>query len=180
MILTDDLINRGFSLHDVNENDLERYINIRRACYKKYVDKYNDGWIEDIQVIIGTDNFHKMQKCTCFQKVLLNNRIVGFFTFNEQADRFGSISIQLIKSARYKGIEAFYLRHITSLSREADKPIFLNLYKSDPVQNLYKQFGFIIYDQSRTHHLMSFNQNGAIEINNTNHIRNYMNRMCNN
>lgn len=171
MVLTDDLIRKGFDLQDVDENDLEKYINIKRSCCKKYVDEYNGGWIEDIQIIINTDNFHKMQKCTCFQKVLLNHGTAGFFTFDEQADKFGSVSLQLMESARYKGIEVFYLSHITSLSKAADKPVFLNLYKSDPVQDICKQFGFKIHDQSRTHYIMSFNQNNTNGINN---FRNYM------
>ncbi len=180
MILSDGLINNGFSLQDVNENDLESYINIRRDCLKKYVDDYNGGWMEEIQVIIGTDNFHKMQTYTCFQKVLQNHRIVGFFTFAEQADRFGSIALQLMKSVRHMGLEAFYISCITSLSREADKPVFLHLYKSDPIQGLYKQFGFIIYDQSRTHYLMSFNQNAAVGINTADGFKNHGNHICGN
>ncbi len=36
MVLTDDLINNGFSLQDAGKDDLERYIDIKRACCKKY------------------------------------------------------------------------------------------------------------------------------------------------
>ncbi|GLC80896.1 hypothetical protein [Lacrimispora brassicae] len=180
MVLTGDLINKGFSLQAVNTNDLEEYINIKRTCLKKYIDEYNGSWIEDIQIIINTDNFHKMQTCTCFQKIRLYDTVVGFFTFNEQADRISEISLHLTGLAKYKGIESFYLSHITSLSKEKDKPIFLIVYKSDSVQELYKEFGFKVYDQSRSHYLMSFNQNDTNGINNTNSIRNYMNRICNN
>ena len=159
--MTDDLIHKGFSLQEVSTNDLNAYIDIKRTCCKKYVDEYNGGWLEDIQMIIITDNFHKMKKCTCFQKILLYDTIVGFFTFNEQSDRIGEISLQLTQAAQGKGIESFYLSQITSLSKAADKPVFLHLYKSDPVHERYKEFGFKIYDQSRTHYLISYNQNAA-------------------
>lgn len=178
MVLTDDLINNGFSLQDAGKDDLERYIDIKRACCKKYVDEYNGGWIEDIQVIINTDSFYRMQKYTCFQKILLHDKVVGFFAYNEHADRISEISLQLIEDVRNKGIESFYLSHITSLSKDTDKPIFFNTYKSDPIQEIYKKFGFKIYDQSRTHFLMSFNQNDVNGINNTNNTRSYLNRIC--
>ncbi len=119
-----------------------------------------------------------MQKYTCFQKILLHDKVVGFFAYNEHADRISEISLQLIEDVRNKGIESFYLSHITSLSKDTDKPIFFNTYKSDPIQEIYKKFGFKIYDQSRTHFLMSFNQNDVNGINNTNNTRSYLNRIC--
>ncbi len=118
-----------------------------------------------------------MLKYSCFQKILLYGTTVGFFAYNEQPDKIGEISLLLTESARQKGIEAFYLGQITALSIQVNKPIFLYVYKTDPVQDLYKQFGFKIYDQSRTHYLMSFNQDHTNDINNAIGIRNYMNRI---
>lgn len=180
MVLTHDLINKGFSLQQVNTNDLEQYINIKRACTKKYVDEYNGGWIEDIQIIINTERFHKMKNMTCFQKILLRDTTVGFFTFQEQLDKIGEISLQLIQSAKHKGMEAFYLKHITSLSLETGKPIFLYMYKSDPANDLFKEFGFKIYDQSRTHYFLSFLPKDTDEENHTYNPRSYMNRLFKN
>ncbi len=76
-----------------------------------------------------------------------------------------------------KGIEAFYLKHITTLSKQVNKPIFLYVYKSDPVQEVYKQFGFKIYDQSRAQYIMSFNQGDTNDINKSYDTRSYMNRL---
>ncbi|WP_313185592.1 hypothetical protein [Lacrimispora sp.] len=183
MVLSEELIGRGFSLQDTVENDLEKYIDINRACRKKYMDEYNGGWIDDIQVILNTDSFHKMLKYSCFKKILQFNTIVGFFSFNELTDKICEISLFLTGPARLKGIEAFYLKHITTLSKQVSKPIFLNVYKSDPVHELYKQFGFKIYDQSRAQYIMSFNQedtNDTNDLNNTNNsydARSYMNRL---
>ena len=177
MVLSEDLIAKGFSLQDADENDLKKYIDIKRTCHKKYVDEYNGGWIEDIQIIINTDSFHRMLKYSCFQKILLYNTTVGFLAFNELPDKISEISLQLTESARQKGIESFYLRHITILSKQVNKPIFLNVYKSDPVQELYKQFGFKIYDQSRAQYLMSFNQHNSNDISNSYDSKSYINRI---
>jgi hypothetical protein len=78
MRLTAELINQGFSLQDVNIGDFGSYIDVKRACYKKYVDEYYGGWIENTQIKMNTDAFNDMMEETCFQKLLLKNIPVGF------------------------------------------------------------------------------------------------------
>lgn len=166
MVLTDELIHRGFSLKDVTDEDMGDYISIKRDCYKKYVDQYNGGWIDDIQTVINTDSFKRLLNSAFFQKVLLDGSTVGFFSYEEQLKKIDGISIQVAEPARNKGIGSFYLNYITSLSRQKEKPVFLITYKSNPVQGLLNRFGFKIYDESRTHYLMSFNQDDKIRLTN--------------
>lgn len=157
MVLTDELIRQGFLLQNVNINDLDRYIDVKRTCYRKYVDEYYGGWIENIQIKMNTDVFLDMINNTCFQKILLNDLTVGFLSYDEEVDRIEKISIQMIGIAQHKGIGSLYLQHITMLSKETKKPIFLKVFKSNPAQNLYKQFGFETYVETSTHYLMKFN-----------------------
>lgn len=166
MVLTDELIRQGFSLQNVTDEDLNDYISIKRACFQKYVDQYNGGWLDDIQTAINTDSFKRLLSSACFQKILLNNTTAGFFSYEEQDGKIDRISIQMEEGARNKGMGSFYLDHITSLSRQTEKPAFLITYKSNPVQSLLKRFGFKVYDESRTHYLMNFNRDGEVKINN--------------
>ncbi|MBU3113672.1 GNAT family N-acetyltransferase [Clostridium lacusfryxellense] len=157
MRLTTELINQGFSLQEVGIDDLGNYIDVKRVCYKKYVDEYYGGWIENIQIRINTDAFNDMMKEICFQKLLLNNVPVGFFAYNELDDKIESISIQILEVSQNKGVGSFYLQYITSLSQKVNKPIFLKVFKSNPAQNLYKRFGFDNYSETETHYLMRYN-----------------------
>lgn len=166
MVLTDELIHRKFSLQDVTDEDLNDYISMKRACFKKYVDQYNGGWMDDIQTVINTDSFKRLLNSACFQKILLDNATAGFFSYGEQAGKIDGISIQIAEPARNKGMGSFFLDHVTSLSRQTDKPAFLITYKSNPVQSLLNRFGFKIYDESRTHYLMSYNQGDKIQLTN--------------
>lgn len=159
MILTDGLMNLGFLLQDVTIDDLDRYIEVKRACYKTYVKEYYGGWDENIQIKMNTDVFNNMLKETCFLKILFNNLVVGFFAYNELEDRIDGISIQLIEEAQRKGVGSFYLHNITSLSKKINKPIFLKVFRSNPAQNLYKRFGFEVYSETDSHYLMKYNQN---------------------
>lgn len=166
MELTDDLVNKGFSLQDVTIDDLDRYIDIKRKCYKKYVDVFNGGWIDDIQVVIHKDSFKRMFQYTCFQKILLNDLTVGFFAWDEKDGKIDGISIQMAEPARNKGMGSFYLEALTSRSNQTGKPVYLKDFKSNPAISLLKRFGFQIYDESRTHYFMSFNRDPAEDFNN--------------
>ncbi|MDK2952604.1 MAG: hypothetical protein PWQ77_2269 [Kosmotogales bacterium] len=156
MILSEELKNKGFSLSTVSKNDFEDYLNVKRSCYKKYVDEYYGGWVEDFQIKMNGDSFRKTLKISCFQKILLDGSIVGFWGYDEMEDKINSTSIQLIEKAQNKGVGSFFLKELVSLSDRTNKPIFLRVFKSNPAQNLYKRFGFIIYDEIPSHFLMRY------------------------
>ena len=157
MRLTDELINQGFLLQEVIIDDLNKYVDVKRCCYNKYVDEYYGGWIDNLQINMNTDAFKNMLKETCFQKILFNNVTVGFFSYNELEDKIEGISIQMTELAQNKGMGSFYLQFITSLSQKTNKPIFLKVFKSNPARNLYKRFGFDKYSETETHYLMRYN-----------------------
>ena len=156
MMLTKDLLNMGFTLSDVKDSDFLEYMNVKRICYKNYVDQYYGGWIEDVQIELNAKTFGEMNGHSCFQKILLNEETVGFLAYNELPDKIGGISIQMIDYARNFGIGSFYLDHILTLAKQRKKPVFLKVFKSNPAQNLYKRYGFIIYDETVSHFLMKF------------------------
>lgn len=157
MHILDCYSSKGFSLQDVSIDDFGIYIDVKRVCYKKYVDDYYGGWIENIQMKMNADAFHNMMKETCFQKLLLNNVTVEFFAYNELDDKIESISIQMLEVSQRKGVGSFYLQYITSLSNKTNKPIYLKVFKSNPTQNLYKRFGFLEYSETESHYLMRYN-----------------------
>lgn len=157
MILTAELISQGFSLQKVTMDDLNGYIDVKRTCYRKYVDEYYGGWDENIQIKMNTEAFYDMMNNTFFQKIMLNDLTVGFLAYDVEIDRIDKISIQMIGEAQNKGIGSLYLQHITMLSKETKKPIFLKVFQSNPAQNLYKRFRFEIYSETSTHYLMRYN-----------------------
>lgn len=156
MDLPFELINKGFSLCDVKPSDFIIYYTISRKCYEKYVNEYFGAWVEETQIKMNQESFNNEMKETCFKKVLRNDSIVGFLAFDVQDDKIDGIMIQMLESAQNKGLGSFYLNHITSLANHQNKPAFLRVFMSNPAQNLYKRFGFTVYDKTVSHYLMKY------------------------
>jgi len=157
MKLSEDLIGEGYTIEPVAEEDLEQYIKIRKEFLKPFVDQYYGGWVDEIQIIIAEDLFHRSRKDACFWNVRLNGSITGFLTYKEQPDQITDVSVTLSESGRVKELLNNFLDFITQLSDGTKKPVLLMVYQSAPFTKLYEEHGFTIYGTSRTHYLMSYN-----------------------
>ncbi|MBE5981080.1 MAG: hypothetical protein E7249_18455 [Paenibacillaceae bacterium] len=157
MILSEDLIGDGYTIEPVAEEDLEQYVKIRKEFLKPFVDQYYGGWVEEIQMIIADDLFHRSRKDACFWSVRLNGIITGFLTYKEQPDQITDVSVTLSESGHEKELLDNFLDFITQLSDGTKKPVLLMVYQSAPFAELYEKHGFIIYGTSRSHYLMSYN-----------------------
>ena len=156
MDTSQELKDKGFSFSEVSELDLSDYLTVKKICYKKYVDEYYGGWIDDVQVEMNTNAFKRLSGKSTFLKILLNDEVVGFFSFDVLDYKIDGITIQMIDKAQNMGVGSFYLNHITSLSDKNMKPIFLKVFKSNPAKNLYERFGFTVYDETSSHYFMRY------------------------
>ena len=157
MVLSQKLIDKGFSISNVDDSDFDVYFAISRACYEKYVDEYFGGWLDDFQLKMNSDAFNKEMKQSTFKKIFFNGELIGFFAFDELDDKIGGVMIQMMENAQGKGVGTFYLKHLTSIANSKNKPIFLQVFKSNPAKNLYQRYGFTTYDESISHCLMRYN-----------------------
>jgi len=155
MTLSSDLAQNGFSLADVDANDLQKYIQITKISLKKYVDEMRDFFGEwNDEVVVA--EFNDKMKRSCFQKMLLHDETVGFLSYDIQEEKIDGISINLIEAARNNGIGSAYLAHIIKLSTEQSKPMFLYVMKTNPARNLYERFGFKICEETEALYLMMY------------------------
>nr|WP_314462928.1 hypothetical protein [uncultured Clostridium sp.] len=157
MILTDDLISEGYTIEPVEEGDSDQFMKIRKDFLKPFVDQYNGGWVEEIQMIIAGDLFHRTRKDASFWKILRLGETTGFLAYKEQPDQITDVSFTMSESGQEKALLGEFLHFITRLSDQAKKPVLLTVYQSAPFADLYLEHGFTIYGTSRTHYLMSYN-----------------------
>lgn len=165
MVLPDDLIRQGLLLQDVEIDDLNTYIKLKKACCKRYVDQYYGGWDNRIQTIISKDSFHRLLEVPHFWKILQNENTIGFFSYKEQEDQISEVALHVSPSFRGKGLKEFLLSHIVSRSQETHKPVYITVFQSDPWKSLLVDAGFQVYDKSRSHFLMSYNKQHGMGMN---------------
>ena len=156
MKLAQALLDQGFAITDAAKADFDAYYTISRECYEIYVDEYFGGWNEQVQIEMNSNHFSKKFAQTTFKKLLLHGEAVGFYAFDELEDKIDGISIQMTQKARGKGVGHCYLTHITTIANRDAKPIYLQVFKSNPAQNLYKRHGFVVYGESVSHYLMKY------------------------
>jgi len=159
--LPQELRDKGFRLDDAREADFDAYFCISRACYEPYVDEFFGGWVDDFQLNMNVEHFRKNFSQTAFKKISLDGEAVGFFAFDEQPDKIEGISVQMLGKARNFGIGSFYLRHVTALADAGGKPIFLQVFKTNPARKLYARFGFTTYDENESHFKMRRDARGG-------------------
>lgn len=152
--LTDKMKSSGFSLSSVCESDYPEYFKVKKICYKKYVDEFYGGWDDDVQLVKNKTSFENAFAFTYFSKIMLNDEVVGFLTYCEKADRISNVSLQMIPNAQNNGIGSHFLGCLVDLSDRTGKDIYLKVFKTNPAQNLYKRFDFIVYDETVSHYLM--------------------------
>lgn len=152
MILPTKLASLGFGLADVDAADLEDYLRIKRICYEKYTMEYYGSWNEEM----NRESFARVLGATCFKKILMNGKTVGFFAFREMEDEIGIISIEMLEESRNKGIGTFFLGLVTEMSRKTGKPASLKVFKSNPARDLYGRFGFNVCAKTESHYHMKY------------------------
>lgn len=148
----------GFHFTEVVPSDVEVWIDSKKACYKKYVDRYYSGWNDQVQAKMNSESFAKAMQMRYFRKITLAGEIVGFCGYDEAEDRIFGVTIHMYESARNHGIGSDFLRQLTEYSKSVKKPVYLKVFKTNPARRLYERFGFEQYDETDSHYLMVYNR----------------------
>ena len=132
-------------------SDYEFIYNLKKICYKKYVDEFFGGWNEEIQRKMYEEFI--LEKRNDIRLLYVNDNLVGFVDGrNKDKYSYEQGNICLLPEFRGKGIGSWYLNEV--IKNHKNKDIYLRVFKSNPAQNLYKRFGFEIYDETKSHYLM--------------------------
>ena len=140
-----------YKLRKYQKEDYEFVYEIKKICYRKFVDEYYGGWDENKQIkmfaeLMGQDAEHSYI-------IEVDNKRVGFFSEGENSlEVYRPNNLCLLPEYRGRGIGSDIL--CKALDKHKDQDILLRVFKSNPAQNLYKRMGFEIYDETKSHYLM--------------------------
>ena len=141
MVLPSNLTQQGFSIENVNADDLLSYIQVIRACAKKYVDE-NHGFYGKWNDENVFNEFNDKTERSFFRKILLYRETVGFLAYDIKDDKIDGVSINLIEKVRNNRIGSLYMKHVITLAEKHGKPVFIKVMITNPAVNLYMRLGF--------------------------------------
>jgi len=141
MVLPSNLTQQGFSIKNVNIDDLPSYTQVITTCYKKYVDENREsyGKWNDENIV---NEFNDKIERTFFRKLSLYREPVGFLAYDINDDKIDEVSVNFIEKARNNGIGSLFIKRVTALAEEQGKPVFLTVMVANPAVHLYMRLGF--------------------------------------
>lgn len=132
----------GLSLKNVHQDDLNDYLFVEKISHSKYVLENSDFLGEyDEQILM--DTFYDRIKMTFFKKILLNNEVVGFLSYDKKVDKIDNVLLKIMPVVQNMGIGTWFLEELKKYSL----PIFLVVIKTNPAQKLYRRLGFEVYEK---------------------------------
>lgn len=139
------------SFRKYEKSDYEFVYQLKKICYKNYVDEFFGGWNEETQRKMYEDFI--LEKGQNIRLLYVKNKIAGFVDgHNKDENSYEQGNICLLPEFRRQGIGSWYLNEMIKKHKKQD--IYLRVFKSNPAQHLYKRFGFKVYGETKSHYLM--------------------------
>lgn len=150
MILSDELIRKGFALCDVTDADLSAWQENKKVCFRDSVDRWYGGWNDEMQLRLNAATFEKSRRLSVFQKILLRGETVGFLGFDENETEITGLLIHMAPCACGLGLGSWFLREVRAIG----KPASLKVFRNNPARRLYERHGFRVVGETATHYIM--------------------------
>ncbi len=158
MDFTQKLKEKGFSLLDVSNKDLDDFIYTEKVSHHKYVAQHKSFFGEWNEQILK-DSFYEKMQMTYFKRILKNGETAGFLSFNEKADKIDSTFLRILPRYQNNGIGTAFLSHLQKLSNTLNKPLYLVAIRTNPAHELYRSLGFECYNEDEVFYYFRYNYN---------------------
>jgi len=150
VVIHSNMDNQEYCFRSVNEKDYDFIYDVKKEAYQKYVEKYFGNWNEE-QQIEYFKAFIETYKVGSYI-ITLDGHDIGFYNGTSLEDRYEIGNICIIPEYQNKGIGTAILKEL--LSKNEDKMICLQYFKSNPVGRLYERLGFKVVGETEYHYQM--------------------------
>ena len=140
-------VSKQISLKKLEKAEFEFVYNLKKECYKPYVEKYFGEWRETEQRSRFEQSINASARYT--KLIMLNCEPVGFFSGRRVGQDYEIENICVLPSFQNKGVGTAVLKKVIAQNKARD--ILLKVFKGNPAQNLYERLGFRQYDQNDSH-----------------------------
>lgn len=141
----------AYKLRPYTKSDFEFVYQTKINAFKCYVEKFWGAWIEGKQRSFFMDFINKVQDSLL---IIEHKGIpIGIYHGNIIGqDTYEIGNIILLPDYQGKGIGTDILLNV--IKKYSNLKIHLQVFRTNPAVALYKRLGFVITDETRTHHIM--------------------------
>jgi GNAT superfamily N-acetyltransferase len=138
--------------------DVDRVLayDIKKAALRAYVEPIW-GWDESFQVEFHRKDWAEVRP----QFIRMDGREIGTIEIRRNSGSFHLGEFYLLPEFQRQGIGSHFLSQLTVRADDEGIPVRLDVIRINPVQTLYRRFGFVIVGETRTHYLMERTPNPA-------------------
>jgi ribosomal protein S18 acetylase RimI-like enzyme len=142
-----------YTFTEYKDEYFEKLYNMKKECFKWYVEKIYGPWKDDIQIEFLNDLINKHRND--IKVIKYKNEIIGLFTNYLISDKENEINLFYIdKKYQNSGIGKNILTNMLMTDKERKVDTVLQVFKENPARFLYKKFGFEVYEETETHYKM--------------------------
>ncbi len=124
---------------------------LARTVYKKLVIEQFGKWDENSQ----RNYFEKKWEKANYQIIEKDDQRIGTLWVTTEKDHIQLNEIQLLPKFQRQGIGSALVRKQLEKAQQQSKPMRLRLLKKNKAVNFYERLGFVVYDQTDAHFLMT-------------------------
>ena len=138
------------NLKSYEEEDFEYLYNLKKECFKWYVEKIYCPWDDEFQRKFLQDFFEEYKDVA--KVITLGDEKIGLFTSYVDDQNESVVSLFYIaKKYQGQGIGTQVLSNQLKADEENGRNTVLQVYKENPARFLYQKFGFEVYEETQTH-----------------------------
>lgn len=139
------------TFRQIKIKDFEFLWQLHNAALKKYI-AATWGWNEARQRRLFSESFNVDDG----QIVVAGGKDAGFLRVSEKETEIVLISIRLLPQFQNQGIGTKLIKDVLNEASRKNKPVCLQVLKTNPAKRLYEKLGFRVFGETETHFLMRF------------------------
>lgn len=140
----------NLSLSPAEPKDVHFFVALNELSYRELIETQFGAWDARFQA----EECLKKWPTTDFQKVFLDEQLVGGIWVQDARDFHKLQEIQILPEFRNKGIGSWLLNREIERARAANKPLRLSVLLKNPAIRLYRRLGFRIIATDDVRHYM--------------------------
>lgn len=142
--------NQIYNLRSITEQDYDFIYEVKKDAYQKYVEDNFGEWKEELQKELFKAFIEKFKEGA--RIIIFQGIDIGFYNFVQNYNIYEIGNICILPEYRGRGIGTAILKDV--LSKNADKEIYLQYFKQNPVGRLYERLGFQQIGETPYHYQM--------------------------